>query len=83
MTIEDIKNIPLVRSPTMTIHDCAEAFRANQIPISEDKLAAGIDNGLFPFAVPLSGSERCPIIFRQQFYSWLKTMLMQEEVIEI
>lgn len=68
----------MVTPPTMTLHECAEAFRANQISISEATLAAGIEQGVFPFAVSVSGKKRTPLIFRARFYSWLKEMTMKE-----
>lgn len=66
--------------PTMTLHDCAEGFRANQIPITEDLLADGIENGKFPFAVGLTGKQRKPIIFRDRFYAWLSDMLLRPAI---
>ena len=37
--------------PTMTLHELAEAFRANLVRVSEDKLGQMILEGKFPFAV--------------------------------
>ena len=67
-------------SPVMTLHECAEGFRANRIPITEDILCAGIEAGKFPFAVGLVGKQRKPLIFRNAFYGWLSDM-MREEVV--
>ena len=67
----------------MTLHDCAEAFRANQISISEPKLCDGIEAGQFPFAVCLGdggGSKRTVLIFRSKFYRWLADMLGSQPI---
>nr|WP_276871608.1 hypothetical protein [Fournierella massiliensis] len=64
--------------PTMTLHDCCEAFRANQIPISERVLGQMIQEGKMPFAIgtQLDASERSKfLIFRPAFYRWLDGML--------
>ena len=73
-----------MKEPTMTLHECAEAFRANRISISEARVADGIYSGQFAeFAVPLVGkSSRCPMIFRRRFYRWLGAML-EEDPVEI
>ncbi len=71
--------------PTMTLHDCCEAFRANQIPISEGILGQMIQEGKMPFAVgtQLEHSGRSKyIIFRPAFYRWMDEM-MGKEVIRI
>ena len=72
----------MVTPPTMTLHECAEAFRANQVPISESTICAGIEQGIFPFAVCIGGKTRKPMIFRAKFYAWLREMMMRD-VIEI
>lgn len=60
--------------PTMTLHECCEAFRANNIQLSEDKLADTIEHGLFSeFALCLKGGQkRSFLIFRRPFYEWLE-----------
>ena len=57
--------------PTFTLHECAEAFRANGISISENKLKELIIAGKFPFAYGVDGKEATFLIFRSAFYSWL------------
>jgi len=71
--------------PTMTLHDCCEALRANQVPISERILGQMIQEGKLPFAIgtQLDTSERSKyLIFRPAFYRWLEEM-MGAEVIRI
>ena len=43
--------------PTMTLHELAEAFRANLVRVSEDKLGQMILEGKFPFAVGTGGAQ--------------------------
>ena len=73
----------MVLPPTMTLHECAEAFRANQISIGENTLADGIAQGRFPFAVCIEGTRRNFLIFRGAFYRWLEEMMQRDEVIQI
>ncbi|OUP24422.1 hypothetical protein [Gemmiger sp. An194] len=64
--------------PTMTLHDCCEALRANQIASSEDILGQMILEEKLPFAVGtrMDGSSRATfLIFRPAFYRWLDGML--------
>lgn len=59
--------------PTMTLHECAEAFRANLIPITESSLSDGIARGDFAWAstLPSNGNRRKLLIWRDDFYAWL------------
>lgn len=50
--------------PTMTLHELAEALRANRIKTSERKLGQMILEGRFPFAI---GTDGVYIIFRAAF----------------
>ena len=71
--------------PTMTLHGCCEAMRANRIPSSERILGKMIKEGKLPFAVGTQSEESGEstyLIFRYAFYRWLKDM-MGPEVIEI
>lgn len=63
-----------MENPTMTLHECCEAFRANLIPMPEDKLADTIEHGGFmDFAMCLKGgAKRSFLIFRKPFYEWLE-----------
>lgn len=63
---------------TFSIHDCAEAFRANGISISEPKLKEMILAGRFPFAFGVSGKETTYLIFKGKFYKWLEDMTGEE-----
>lgn len=70
--------------PTMTLHECCEAFRANQISVTEEIMSASIEANCFPeFARPLAGgSRRNYMIFRKPFYKWLES-LIEQPVIKI
>lgn len=74
--------------PTMTIHECCEALRANRVPASERVVGQMIREGRLPFAVgtQLEGRGRSVyMIFRFPFYQWLdgnlghKAIRIQEE----
>lgn len=63
------------KTPTMTLHECCEAMRANLISVSEEKIGQGIIDGIFPFAYGIPGRENVYIIFRYKFYQWLEENL--------
>ncbi len=65
----------MVKNPTMTLHECCEAMRANLISVTEDKIGQGIVDGIFPFAYGIPGQENVYIIFRHKFYLWLEDNL--------
>mgnify|MGYP006920102211 CR=1 FL=1 len=60
--------------PTMSIHDCCELMRANQISVSESTLMAMIQAGQFPgWSVPsVDTKTSAPLISRAGFVEWLK-----------
>nr|DAG28237.1 MAG TPA: Pyocin activator protein PrtN [Caudoviricetes sp.] len=68
--------------PTMSIHDCCELMRANQISVSEPTLKAMIQAGKFPrWAVPsVDTKTAAPLISRAGFVAWLKDFYKLEEV---
>ena len=68
--------------PTMSIHDCCELMRANQISVSIPTLTAMIQAGMFPgWAVPsLDTKTAAPLISRAGFVAWLKDFYKIEEV---
>lgn len=71
----------MVCGPTMNLRECTEAFRANQISISESTLAHGIMQGKFDFAIGIEAENaRVFRIFRDKFYTWLDEMLMREAI---
>lgn len=71
----------MAHGPTMRLHECAEAFRANQIAMSEDILAQGIcENKFGDFAIGIQSKERKLLIFRDSFYEWLGKMLKREPI---
>lgn len=66
--------------PTMTLHELADALRANGVRATEDRLREMILGGQFPFAYGVPGQSggrgRATIlIFRPRFYLWLDEML--------
>lgn len=63
--------------PTMTLHELAEALRANRIRASERKLGQMILEGRFPFAI---GTDGVYIIFRAAFYDWLENMMKTKPI---
>ena len=62
-------------TPTMTLLELAEAFRAILIPTSEEAEARYIVDGKYPFAEGIApkraGGRNCFKIWREPFYSWL------------
>jgi len=71
--------------PTMTLHELAEALRANGVRATEDRLRDMILTGRFPFAFGVTGqggdrSRATILIFRSRFYLWLDEMLSKEAV---
>lgn len=66
--------------PTMTLHELAEAFRANLVPVSEAKLGQMIVEGKFPFSIGTQGNEKTFMIFRAAFYEWLGGMIKEKPV---
>lgn len=67
--------MPTYTTPTMTLHELAEAFRANLIPTSEEAEARYIVEGKYPFAEGIApesaGGKNRFKIWREPFYSWL------------
>lgn len=68
--------------PTMSIHDCCELMRANQIAVSEPTLMAMIQAGQFPgWSVPsVDTKTSAPLISRAGFVAWLKNFYQLKEV---
>lgn len=68
--------------PTMSIHDCCELMRANQISVSESTLMSMIQAGQFPgWAVPsVDTKTSAPLISRAGFVAWLKNFYQLKEV---
>lgn len=71
-----------MQAPTMTLHDAAEALRANCISCSEDTLGQLIEEDKLPFAVGCQKRRGVYYIFRYRFYQWLRAMI-GPDVIEI
>jgi len=71
--------------PIMTLHECCEALRANQVPASEDVWRQIILEQRVPFALGVqkpNSSRSIIYIYRGAFYKWLREMT-QGEVVEI
>lgn len=68
--------------PTMSINDCCELMRANQISVSIPTLTAMIQAGMFPrWAVPsVDTKTAAPLISRAGFVAWLKDFYQLKEV---
>ena len=71
-------------NPTMTLHELAEAFRANLISTTEENEARYIVAGKYPFAEGLppkrDGGQNCFKIWREPFYTWLAQRIPGEVV---
>lgn len=80
-SIERLEVMYVSQKPTMTIHECCEAFRANLIRCSERKMGAMIVEGKFPFAVGTeSGKQRTYIISSKGCYEYLDKLLGEEAI---
>lgn len=68
--------------PTMSIKDCCDMMRANQISVSIPTLTAMIQAGKFPgWAVPsVDTKTAAPLISRARFVAWLKDFYQLKEV---
>ena len=68
--------------PTMSINDCCELMRANQISVSIPTFTAMIQAGMFPgWAVPsVDTKTAAPLISRAGFVAWLKDFYQLKEV---
>lgn len=68
--------------PTLSIHDCCEVMRANQISVGEPTLMAMIQAGMFPgWSVPsVDTKTAAPLISRAGFVAWLKDFYQLKEV---
>ena len=62
--------------PTLTITECCEVLRANNISVDNKGLAAAIEAGRIPWAVAMNapGAKPQPKIFKHLLDRWLKDM---------
>lgn len=63
--------------PTLTINELCSLFRDYGIPCSNEILAAGIEEGKFPFAISIRKDGMGPrwnLIFRKGAQEWLQKM---------
>ena len=68
----------MTENPCMTLTELIEAFRANQIAVSEETLGDLICEGRLPFAVGVKrgpGHKRKYIISRAGAYQWIESFI--------
>lgn len=68
--------------PTLTITECCEVLRANNISVDNKGLAAAIEAGRINWAIAMNalGAKLQPKIFKQRMARWLKDMTGQTPV---
>ena len=68
--------------PTLTITECCEVLRANNISVDNKGLAAAIESGRIPWAVAMNapGAKLHPKIFKHRLARRLKDMTGQTPV---
>ena len=68
--------------PTLTITECCEVLRANNISVDNKGLASAIESGRIPWAVAMNahGAKIQPKIFKHRLARWLKDMTGQTPV---
>lgn len=68
--------------PTLTITECCEVLRANNISVDNKGLAAAIEAGRIPWAIAVNapGAKLQPKIFKHRLARWLKDMTGQTPV---
>lgn len=69
--------ISINESPTMTLNELCNLMREYGIPCSNEIIAAGIEEGKFPFAISIRKGGQGPrwnLIFRKRAEEWLQMM---------
>lgn len=61
-----------LEGPTISVKDAARLFKAAGFVISDDFLAAGIQDGKFPFALAIKGKEWRYWISLPKLVAWLQ-----------
>ena len=61
----------LSRVNTLTLTECCEAFRVNDIPMTEMKLAALLKTGHYDWGMAIDMRHTECLIFKDAFYKWL------------
>lgn len=65
----------------MTLNECAAHLRSHGMSISNETLAAGLENGAFPFgtAFRTSGGSRVALIYKTLLDKWIAEMETEEQ----
>lgn len=68
--------------PTLTITECCDVLRANNISVDNNGLEAAIEAGRIPWAIAMNdpGAKIQPKIFKHRLARWLKDMTGQTPV---
>ena len=64
----------MLKIETMTLCELAVRMRQLGVPTSNERLAAGIEAGLYPFAICIRTSDEKPAtseIYTKLFYQWV------------
>ncbi len=71
-----------MQKPSLTISECVQILRDNNISKTEKVLGAQIQAGIFPeWSKPSTGTkELCPDISRAGFMAWVKEFYHLEKV---
>lgn len=65
---------------TMDLNQCAAHLRAHGLSISNETLAAGLEQGVYPFGVCIGGGQRRNFqIFKRLVDEWIKERDEDEE----
>ena len=72
----------MMQKPSMTVPECVQILRDNNISKTEDVLRAQIQAGLFPsWSIPSIGTKTpCPDISRAGFMAWVKDFYKLKKV---
>lgn len=63
------------RPSTLTMEECCEVFRANNIPMTTDTLGVLLCEGKLPFGVATKTRRVVALIFKESLYQWLEEMM--------
>lgn len=64
---------------TMTMQECMEHLRSHGLSISQDTLANGIEQGVYPFGLCVIGGKRRVFqIFKKKLDAWISEVEVDE-----
>lgn len=64
---------------TMTMQECMDHLRAHGLSISQDTLANGIEQGVYPFGLCVIGGKRRVFqIFKKKLDAWISEVEVDE-----